>query len=183
MVPVAVDVDAAAGQVGQDAAAAGGDRRGGQAGGGRAGPGGGDDRAAGSGERDLAGVDGLAGALALSGRDGDGRGGPGHRAGQFDGYHPGGVLLSDQVRGLGAEHRPGAGPGAADRGLGFLKGNLRSDPPPVVGGGQGMRRVGIVVVQVSDQAEQLGASRPATATVYSMTRTVRVFPPPQTLAR
>ena len=64
-VPVTVDLDAAAGQAGQDAAAAGGDRGGGQAGGGRPGPGGGGDRAAGGGEGDLAGVDGLAGVLPL----------------------------------------------------------------------------------------------------------------------
>ena len=63
-VPVAVDLDAAAGQAGQDAVPARGER-GGQAGGGRAGPDGGDDRAPGGGERDLPGVHGLAGALAL----------------------------------------------------------------------------------------------------------------------
>jgi hypothetical protein len=67
-VAVAVDVDAAAGQAGQGTVAVRGDRGSGQAGGGRPGPGGGDDGAARGGERDLAGVDGLAGALALAGR-------------------------------------------------------------------------------------------------------------------
>ena len=75
----------------------------------------------------------------------------------------------------GAEHRPGGRPGVADRGLGFFQGGLGPDPPPVIGGGQGARRVGVVVVQVGDQAEQLGGVVPGDATVYSMTRTVSVI--------
>src|ERR1039458_8486040 len=88
---------------------------------GASGPGGGDDGGAGSGEGDRARVDGLAGPLSLARGDGDRGGGAGRGAGQFDGYHPGGVLLGDQPGGLGAEHRAGGGPGAADRGLGFLQ--------------------------------------------------------------
>ena len=62
-VPVAVDLDVAAGQAGQGAVAARGDRRDGPAGSGRPGPGGGDDRAPGGGERYLTGLDGLAACL------------------------------------------------------------------------------------------------------------------------
>src|ERR1035441_2370633 len=70
-VPVAVYLDAAAGQGGEGVIAVRAGQRGGEAGGSRAGPGGGDDGAAGGGERDLAGVDGLAGAGSLAGGDGD----------------------------------------------------------------------------------------------------------------
>ena len=106
-VPVAVGVYAPAGEAGQDGVAVRLGQRGGQAGGGRAGPGSGDDRAACGGKRDLARVHGLAGALALSGRDGDRRGGAGCCAGQLDGGDPGGVLLGDEGRAGGAEHRAG----------------------------------------------------------------------------
>ena len=75
-----------------------------------AGPGGGDDGAARGGERDLPGVDGLAGALALAGGDGDRRGGAGCRAGQLGGGHPGGVLLGDQGGGADRSIGPVDGP-------------------------------------------------------------------------
>jgi len=101
-----------------------------------------------------AGVDGLAGALALAGGDGDGRGGAGCRAGQLDGGDPGGVFLGDEGWAGGAEHRPGGRAGAADRGLGFLQAGFRPGPPPVVSGGEHLRRVGVMVEEVSDQAEQ-----------------------------
>jgi hypothetical protein len=141
LVPVPVYLDAAAGQGGQDAAAVGGDQAGGQAGGRRAGPGRGDDGAAGGGEGDLARVDGLAGAAAPAGRDGDRGGGAGGSAGQFGGDHPGGVLLGGQGRGVRAEHRPGGGPGAGDRGLGFLQRGFRAGPPPVAGGRERLGRL------------------------------------------
>src|ERR1035438_2002661 len=74
-VPVAVYLDAAAGQGGEGVIAVRAGQRGGEAGGSRAGPGGGDDGAAGGGERDLAGGDGLGGAGALSAGGGGGGGG------------------------------------------------------------------------------------------------------------
>src|ERR1019366_6118754 len=180
---VAVYLDAAAGQGGEGVIAVRAGQRGGEAGGSRAGPGGGDDGAAGGGERDLAGVDGLAGAGSLAGGDGDRGRGAGRGAGQFHGDDPGGVLLGDQGRGSGAEHRAGGRPGAADRRLRFLQRCLGPDPPPVIGGGEDLSRVGGVIMEVGDQAEQLGGVRPATVIVYSMTRTVSVVPPPDSSAR
>ena len=56
---------------------------------------------------------------------------------------------------LGAEHRPGGGPGAADRGLGFPQRGLRPVPPPLVRAGEHRRGVGAPVFQVGDQAEHL----------------------------
>ena len=182
-VPVAVGVDATAGQAGQDGVPVRFGQLGGQAGGGRAGPGGGDDRAAGGGERYLAGMHRLAGPLTLAGRDRDRRGGAGRRAGQLGGGDPGGVLLGDQGRGLRAEHRPGGRTRPADRRLGFLQAGLRPDPPPVIGGGQRFRRVGGMVEEVGDQGEQLRGICPATVMVYSITRTVSVTPPPEISAR
>ena len=86
--PVAVYLDAAAGQGSQRVIAVRLGQRGGEAGGGRAGSDGGDDGAARCGERDLAGVHRLAGAWSLAGGDADGRGGAGGGAGQLDGDHP-----------------------------------------------------------------------------------------------
>jgi len=59
-------------------------------------------------------------------------------------------------QGEGTEHRPGGGPGAADRGLGLLQRGFRPDPPPVVGGSEGSRGVGDVIVQC-----WVGPERPA----------------------
>ena len=110
-------------------------------------PGGGDDGPAGGGERDLAGVHRLPGATAAAGGDGDSCGGAGEGVGQLDGDHPGGVLLGDQGRRAGAEHRPGGRPGAADRRLGLLQAGFRADPPPVVGLRELAGRVGRMIVQ------------------------------------
>lgn len=62
----------------------------------------GDEGAAGGGERQVPGLDGLpgAGALVEGVREGGGRAGGG--VDQFGGHDPGGVLLSDQVWGVGA---------------------------------------------------------------------------------
>jgi hypothetical protein len=49
------------------------------------------------------GVNGLPGVASSAERDGNRRGGAGGGAGQFDGGHPGGMLLGDQGRGRPAQ--------------------------------------------------------------------------------
>ncbi len=105
-------------------AAAGGDDLAGQAGGGLAMADGGDRGAPAGGERDLAGVDGLAGPAAFGGGGGQPGGGTGRGADKLGGGDPGGVFLLDQARGLRPEDRPGRGPGPADRRLGLLQRGL-----------------------------------------------------------
>ena len=72
-------------------------------------------------------------------------------------------FLGDQRRGCGAEHRPGRWPGFPDRGLGLFQGGLGADPPPVVGLREHPGRVGLAVVQVGDEAEQLRGVVPGDA--------------------
>src|SRR6185312_9873073 len=96
-----------------------------------------------------------AAALAAGNRVRGGR--AGGSAGQGGGDHPGGVLLGHQGGGSGAEHRSGGRAGSADRGFGLLQGGFRAGPAPVAAGGQHLRGVCLVVVQVGDEAEQLGS--------------------------
>ena len=109
-VAVPVPGDPAPGQGIEDAGPVRGNQASLQAGGGRPGAGRADDGAAGGGERDLPQVHGKPGAAALAGRGGDRGGVPRYGAGEFGGDDPGGVLLGDQRRGSGAEHRPVDGP-------------------------------------------------------------------------
>ena len=156
MVAVAVPVggDPGGGDHGQGALVGGGPGGFGQRGGGGPGPHGGDQGAAGGGERQVPGRDGLPGAGAFPEGRGDGGGAAGGGVDEFGGDDPGGVLLADQL-GVGrAQDRPGAGSGVVDGRLGLPQGGLGAVPAPPVGLRQQVRRVGVVVEQVGDQAER-----------------------------
>ncbi len=61
----------------------------------------------------------------------------------------------DQVRGAGAEHRPGPGAGAVPGRLRLAQRGLRSVPPPLIEPGEFRPRVLPPVREVGDQAEHL----------------------------
>jgi len=115
--PVAVDGDPAPADAGDHGPAGAGDDAAGQAGRCSSVPGAADGGPAGGGEGDLAGMDGLPGAAALGGRGRLAGSVPGQAAGQLGAGDPRGVLLPDEVRGSGPEHRPGRRPCAVKRGL------------------------------------------------------------------
>ena len=110
---------------------------------------------AGGGEGDVPGLHRLPGEAALAGGGGLAGGGAGQGADELGAADPGGVLLIDQLRGFGAEDRPGGRPGAGDGGLGFLQRGLEPGPPPGISARELGGGVGGVVVQVGDQAEHL----------------------------
>ncbi len=93
----------------------------------------------------MTGRDGLPGAGALSEGRGDGGGGAGGGVDEFGGDDPGGVFLGDQVRVGRAQDRPGPRAGVVDGRCDLPQGGLGAVPPPPVGLGQQMRRVGGVV--------------------------------------
>ena len=86
----------------------------------------GQDRPQRAGEGQVAGPDGQRGPASLPGRDGGKRGVEKDTAGHPGAGGPGGDLLPDQVRGAGAEHRPGPGP--APRSGAFASRSAVSDP-------------------------------------------------------
>ena len=90
------------------------------------------------------------------------------------------MLLGDQ----GWEAEGSIGPVDGPAPLIATRDSFRPNPPPVVSPGQHLCGVGVVVVQVGDQAEQLGGVPPAgLANVILVARTVSVTPPRDKVAR
>lgn len=135
-VVMSVGADPGGGDHGQGVVVGGGPGGFGDGGGGGPGPHGGDQGATGGGERQMPGRDGLPGAEALLEGCGDGGGAAGGGVDEFGGDDPRGVLLADQLRGGGAQDRPGPRAGAVDGRFGLPQGGFGAVPPPPVGPGR-----------------------------------------------